>query len=87
MACRDSSAHRAEKIGSALGRRMLKPEHVGSTSVPCLPAKPIIDIVLVVADSADERGTRGRWRSPDINSVSGNRTGMNTEFSRARRTA
>ena len=29
-------------------------EHAGSTSVPGLAAKPIIDIVLVVADSADE---------------------------------
>ncbi len=29
-------------------------EHVGSTSVPGLPAKPIIDILLVVPDSSDE---------------------------------
>lgn len=29
-------------------------EHVGSTSVPGLDAKPIIDINLIVADSADE---------------------------------
>src|SRR5262249_27232018 len=29
-------------------------EHTGSTSVPGLAAKPIIDITLVVADSADE---------------------------------
>jgi GrpB-like predicted nucleotidyltransferase (UPF0157 family) len=29
-------------------------EHVGSTSVPGLAAKPIVDIVLAVADSADE---------------------------------
>jgi GrpB-like predicted nucleotidyltransferase (UPF0157 family) len=29
-------------------------EHVGSTAVAGLPAKPIIDIVLVVPDSADE---------------------------------
>ena len=29
-------------------------EHVGSTSVPGLPAKPILDIVLVVTDAADE---------------------------------
>jgi GrpB-like predicted nucleotidyltransferase (UPF0157 family) len=32
----------------------LQIEHVGSTSVPGLPAKPILDIVLVVTDSADE---------------------------------
>jgi GrpB-like predicted nucleotidyltransferase (UPF0157 family) len=29
-------------------------EHVGSTSVPGLAAKPIIDILLVIADPADE---------------------------------
>ncbi len=29
-------------------------EHAGSTSVPGLPAKPLIDIVLEVPDSADE---------------------------------
>jgi GrpB-like predicted nucleotidyltransferase (UPF0157 family) len=32
----------------------LRIEHVGSTSVPGLGAKPVIDILLVVADSADE---------------------------------
>jgi GrpB-like predicted nucleotidyltransferase (UPF0157 family) len=30
-------------------------EHAGSTSVPGLPAKPIIDIVLEVPNSADEQ--------------------------------
>jgi len=44
----------AAKIRTALGERILRIEHVGSTSVPDLPAKPIIDIVLVVADSANE---------------------------------
>ena len=29
-------------------------DHVGSTSVPGLPAKPVIDIDLTVADSRDE---------------------------------
>ncbi|MBU3865760.1 GrpB family protein [Streptomyces sp. 4503] len=29
-------------------------EHVGSTSVPDLPAKPVIDMLLIVPDSADE---------------------------------
>ena len=45
----------AEKIRSAMVERALRIEHVGSTSVPGLPAKPIIDIVLVVADSANEQ--------------------------------
>lgn len=44
----------AERIGRALGPTMLRIEHVGSTSVPGLAAKPLIDIVLVVADTTDE---------------------------------
>jgi GrpB-like predicted nucleotidyltransferase (UPF0157 family) len=44
----------AEKIRAALGDRVRALEHAGSTSVPGLAAKPIIDIVLAVADSADE---------------------------------
>lgn len=41
-------------IAEALGRTALLIEHVGSTSVPGLAAKPVIDIVLAVPDSADE---------------------------------
>ena len=44
----------AERIRGALGEKALRIEHVGSTSVPGLAAKPIIDIDLVVADSSDE---------------------------------
>jgi GrpB-like predicted nucleotidyltransferase (UPF0157 family) len=40
----------AARIRGALGGRVLHVEHVGSTSVPMLPAKPIIDIDLTVAD-------------------------------------
>ncbi len=42
------------RIRAALAERALRVEHVGSTSVPGLAAKPIIDILLAVADSADE---------------------------------
>jgi len=42
------------RIRKALGDRVIRLEHVGSTSVPGLAAKPIIDILLVVADSGDE---------------------------------
>jgi GrpB-like predicted nucleotidyltransferase (UPF0157 family) len=42
------------RIRRALGRRVIRLEHVGSTSVPGLAAKPILDVLLVVADSSDE---------------------------------
>ena len=44
----------ASKIRAALGEGALLLEHVGSTSVPGLAAKPILDILLIVANSADE---------------------------------
>jgi GrpB-like predicted nucleotidyltransferase (UPF0157 family) len=44
----------ARVIADALGKAALRIEHVGSTSVPGLAAKPIIDILVVVQDSADE---------------------------------
>jgi GrpB-like predicted nucleotidyltransferase (UPF0157 family) len=44
----------AARIRAALGDRVLLLEHVGSTSVPDLPAKPVIDMLLVVADSSKE---------------------------------
>lgn len=45
----------AKRIRTALGPRALRIEHVGSTSIPGLLAKPIIDIVLEIADSGNER--------------------------------
>jgi GrpB-like predicted nucleotidyltransferase (UPF0157 family) len=41
-------------IAGALGGAALRIEHIGSTSVPGLGAKAIIDILVVVPDSADE---------------------------------
>lgn len=40
--------------GAILGERVVMLEHVGSTSVPGLPAKPLIDVLLVVPDSSEE---------------------------------
>ena len=42
------------RLRAALGERTGRLEHVGSTSVPGLAAKPIIDVALEVPDSADE---------------------------------
>ena len=44
----------AERVRAALGDRALLIEHVGSTAVPGLVAKPKVDIVLAVSDSSDE---------------------------------
>jgi GrpB-like predicted nucleotidyltransferase (UPF0157 family) len=44
----------AEGIRAALGETALEIHHVGSTSVPGLMAKPLIDINLVVVDTTDE---------------------------------
>ena len=44
----------AARIRAVLGAAAVRVEHVGSTSVPGLAAKPIIDMLLAVPDSADE---------------------------------
>jgi GrpB-like predicted nucleotidyltransferase (UPF0157 family) len=44
----------AERIRAALGDAAVAIEHTGSTSVPGLAAKPVVDITLAVEDSADE---------------------------------
>ena len=47
-------AREEARIRSILRDRVVAIHHTGSTSVPGLAAKPIIDIALVVADSSDE---------------------------------
>jgi GrpB-like predicted nucleotidyltransferase (UPF0157 family) len=44
----------AFRIREALGDKVLQLDHVGSTSVRGLPAKPLIDINMAVADTTDE---------------------------------
>jgi GrpB-like predicted nucleotidyltransferase (UPF0157 family) len=47
-------AREEARLRSTLGEVALRIEHAGSTAVPGLPAKPILDVVLEVADSAAE---------------------------------
>jgi len=50
----DRFATARSALHEALGDLIVDVEHVGSTSVPGLPAKPVIDIDLSIADTADE---------------------------------
>jgi GrpB-like predicted nucleotidyltransferase (UPF0157 family) len=47
------------RIFAALGERALRVEHIGSTSVPGLAAKPIVDILVEVAALDDADGLAG----------------------------
>ena len=47
-AWRDTFARIRERVAGALGDLALAIEHVGSTAVPGLPAKPIVDVDIVV---------------------------------------
>ena len=44
------------KLTTALGTEAIRIEHIGSTAVPGLAAKPIIDVLVTVADIEDEPG-------------------------------
>ena len=43
-----------ERIRTALGAAAIRIEHIGSTSVPGLAAKPIVDVLVTVADPEDD---------------------------------
>ena len=47
-------AREEERLRRVLGDRVVRVEHAGSTAVPGLPAKPIVDIVLEVPDTRNE---------------------------------
>jgi GrpB-like predicted nucleotidyltransferase (UPF0157 family) len=53
-------ADEAARIRAALGDVAMRIEHIGSTAVPGLPSKPIIDIQVSVASLAP----RDPWRRP-----------------------
>jgi GrpB-like predicted nucleotidyltransferase (UPF0157 family) len=49
----DAFSQLAARIKAALGRLVVTVEHIGSTAVPGLAAKPTIDLDVVLASSAD----------------------------------
>ena len=59
----ETFASLADVIGATLGHLAIAIEHVGSTSVPGLAAKPIIDMNVLIASRSD-LGPRGRSDVP-----------------------
>jgi GrpB-like predicted nucleotidyltransferase (UPF0157 family) len=61
-----------DQIAAALGPLAQRIEHVGSTAVPGLPAKPVIDLDVVIATLADlpevisRLATLGYWHEGDL---------------------
>lgn len=51
----EAVCRRGTKNPGGTGQCRTRGEHVGSTSIPGIPAKPTIDILLAVRDSTDER--------------------------------
>lgn len=60
---REAFQAEAERLAEALGEVALRIEHVGSTSVEGLAAKPVIDIQVSVADVDALESYRGRLES------------------------
>lgn len=56
-------ADEAQQLREALGPAVLAIEHVGSTAVPGLAAKPIIDILAAIAPTANARWVKTRLES------------------------
>lgn len=50
----DRFAELRRRVEQALGARALSVEHIGSTSVPGLAAKPVVDVLLTVRSVDDE---------------------------------
>jgi GrpB-like predicted nucleotidyltransferase (UPF0157 family) len=70
-----------ERIRSILGDRVIRIEHVGSSSVPGLPAKPIVDMVLEVPDAADEDAYVQRFGRPTGSSTASSKGRTRTSIS------
>jgi len=73
----------AEQIRAALGDAVLALDHVGSTAVPGLAAKSVIDVDLAVVDSADEAIYVPALEASGFLLASASPTGTSTAPSRA----
>lgn len=61
---RDAFEAEAEQVAAALGENVLAVHHVGSTAIPDIYAKPVVDLLVEVRDISEVDG-----RSPSMESL------------------
>ncbi len=59
----EKAAREAARIAAAIGSSVLRVEHIGSTAIPGIAAKPTIDLMPVVRSEADLDGCRAPMES------------------------
>ena len=59
----------ADALAFIFGEQLRQIHHIGSTSVPGLPAKPIIDILVVLNETVTTNNLTLRWRRLGIDRV------------------
>jgi GrpB-like predicted nucleotidyltransferase (UPF0157 family) len=61
---RDSFETESRRIAEALGENVVAIHHIGSTAIPGIHAKPVVDLLIEVGDIAEVDG-----RSPEMESI------------------
>src|SRR5918996_855966 len=60
---RDAFEAEAEQVAAALGENVVAVHHIGSTAIPNIYAKPIVDLLVVVRDIAEVDGRSSAMES------------------------
>lgn len=71
----DQAARLIGRLDHAIGRSAIRIDHIGSTSVPGLPAKDLVDIQVTVADLSTARDAAERARTAGFVLVAGEWSG------------
>jgi dephospho-CoA kinase len=72
----DQAARLIGRLDHAIGRSAIRVDHIGSTSIPGLPAKDLVDIQVTVTDLSTARDAAERARTAGFVLVAGEWSGL-----------